>query len=75
MAVGQQLSIMYNFFFTSVGEGVCKLTQTCCSEEAEESFKVSTVKDYRDEIMDHLSSLMDCHSQSIFSECVLNTVC
>lgn len=54
------------------GDGVCKLSQTCCSSEAEDSLKMSTAKDRRNEVIESLSELVACRNPSIFSECVLS---
>ena len=57
------------------GEGVCRLDETCCSEEAEKTFKVSTVKDYHNEVTNLLSGLIECHNQPLFSKSLSLSVC
>lgn len=52
----------------------CQLSQTCCSDEAENSFKNYIVDHYRDKILSKLSDpLIACHNHSVFGK--LYTLC
>ena len=50
-------------------DGVCKLDRTCCSESAEQTFKVATSGDYKQKIQTMLTTaLMPCHNHTFLGK-------
>ena len=57
------------FLTGTTRSGICQLERSCCSSEAERSFKDYVVKHYRDKVIGQLSGgLMGCHNHSITGE-------
>ncbi len=68
---------------TDSSRGICKLSSSCCSSEAESTLKVATATGYHSEIAEVLSqSILPANNQSVFGKsaqlyslCVCVCVC